>query len=1095
MAEDEGGSSDESTDEEEASPLLPIFDSSHLDSLPIYALTHTVRLLVVSRCDTVLSWEQLRSPQVSQFLIKPIQQEVRTNHFSAASIYCLMANCLQFKKEVTTHPGNSGTCLTRAMICELVAIKLLKEYSTRALIDVLSYDFDPLQGQGEAIMEQSNDLQASWQASRKSQPKSVRISCMEIAIRAQAKQLLAHPLVVQQLEAIWDGSIVFHSAADNMHRRPQPRSQQPNYGTNNTSQQERKGSLTSAGLQRKTVTLYNPRDASLFKLSRLRVPRYRNVLSTMSFAVLLGLFIAVLVQRSLEITSLEVFFWFWAGGYMLDEIVGFNEQGFGLYIASFWNTFDLGILLLLLVHLSLRMYGILMTDVHKHAIANTAYDILAADAILLFPRLFSVLDHYRYFSQLIIAFRMMANDLMAVLILIIISCSGFFVALSLSFGSDGTDNPSSVAYALLQMLMGFTPAVWDRWDSYTPLGRAILTLFLFICHFLVVTILITVLTNSFMAVVRNANEEHQFLFAVNTISNVKSDALFCYVAPLNVLQWLLAPLRYILPFRQYIKVNRTAIKLTHFPILFSIYLYEKLVLSPSVVDRIDVIEARKHSKKTLTKQFTRLARVPSVATFRQDQALEEVFRQPFDTTLRTGLGQTRRQSSNVVNNWMDELGEDLESPPQEEDPKIVSRLERRRGLNRNFSAYSRSRNISGRTTSVLSDPADLTSQFDFFSQAGLHSSAANTTPAPSNLPPQQDPADGDDELLTNDIEEDDRMTSDVHEIDSSAPPTLYASDNNLIRPKSKRGHRNYQGSRGSPGRGSLLAPPSGTASPSKLIARRRPRPHMRNVSSATMIYNPPTDNGTDGPYSAGSRIDRSPQGTSYSGSGMPYSKQAVNGNGRKQSKQKNSVVARPGLVSKQDPLFRSTPNLQAMHHLAPPSQDDHRTPLEMDLVSDIGDNKAIGGGYVGAIPASLVTQMIMAKGGLRQVQQDRNEQQQMLSRVMMARMNSLEEGFREVIHEVRENLRSNTPSRRSRSLDRNAKTPTQMQRERRKGKEKQKHDDASIEGSPLSTPVYTTGDGQELAMASAYPDSPALEDKSTTTTQSTKSAEQDARDT
>lgn len=43
--------------------------------------------------------------------------------------------------------------------------------------------------------------------------------------------------------------------------------------------------------------------------------------------------------------------------------------------------------------------------------ANLAYDVLAADAILLFPRLFSVLDHYRYFSQLLIAFRMMARDL------------------------------------------------------------------------------------------------------------------------------------------------------------------------------------------------------------------------------------------------------------------------------------------------------------------------------------------------------------------------------------------------------------------------------------------------------------------------------------------------------------------------------------------------------------------------------------------------------------------------------------------------------------------------------------------------------------
>ena len=90
----------------------------------------------------------------------------------------------------------------------------------------------------------------------------------------------------------------------------------------------------------------------------------------------------------------------------------------------------------------------------------------------------------------------MAADLVAVSLLILISCSGFFVALTLSFGNDGVDTPSSVAYALLQMLMGFTPAAWDRWSEYNALGKTVLTLFLFICHFLIVTILITVLTNS-----------------------------------------------------------------------------------------------------------------------------------------------------------------------------------------------------------------------------------------------------------------------------------------------------------------------------------------------------------------------------------------------------------------------------------------------------------------------------------------------------------------------------------------------------------------------------------------------------------------------
>jgi hypothetical protein len=38
---------------------------------------------------------------------------------------------------------------------------------------------------------------------------------------------------------------------------------------------------------RKTASLYNVREASVFKLSRLRVPRYKHFMQTMSFAIVI----------------------------------------------------------------------------------------------------------------------------------------------------------------------------------------------------------------------------------------------------------------------------------------------------------------------------------------------------------------------------------------------------------------------------------------------------------------------------------------------------------------------------------------------------------------------------------------------------------------------------------------------------------------------------------------------------------------------------------------------------------------------------------------------------------------------------------------
>lgn len=115
--------------------------------------------------------------------------------------------------------------------------------------------------------------------------------------------------------------------------------------------------------------------------------------------------------------------------------------------------------------------------------------------------------------------------------------------------------------------------------------------------------------------------------------------------------------------------------------------------------------------------------------------------------------------------------------------------------------------------------------------------------------------------------------------------------------------------------------------------------------------------------------------------------------------------------------------------------DQRRTSLDMELVSDIGDNKPMGGGYVGAIPASFATQMAYATGGMSR-HKARNEEQDMLSRIMMARMNSLEEGFREVVHEMRENLKRQGSHSRSGSRSR-SRERRYAHAQSRKGKEKQ----------------------------------------------------------
>ena len=389
-----------------------------------------------------------------------MQQQIRTQHFCPGTLYALMANCLQFEKEAHLHPANAGASGTRARVCELLAIKLLKEYTTRELIDALCYDFYPLQG----IPGSQSPLTPGG---GRSKPAELRTSTLEIAIRASAKHFLSHPLIVQQLEAIWNGAISFHhkpqtpqrqgsasSAAGSNQSRRQSTVHTPLLG--NQSSKEELARLRSFSPGRRSVTLYDPRSASVLKLSRLRVPRYRRILSTCSLLILIGLFLTVLGQRSSKITKLELLFWFWSAGFMLDEIVGFNEQGFSFYVMNFWNIFDLGILVLLIVYYCMRIYGVFLLDPHKWN--ENAYDVLAVNAILLLPRVFGVLDHYRYFSQLLIALRLLAIDLAAVFLLIFIGCGAFF---AFFIFSKSPHTPSELAYSIFQILVGFTPAAWE----------------------------------------------------------------------------------------------------------------------------------------------------------------------------------------------------------------------------------------------------------------------------------------------------------------------------------------------------------------------------------------------------------------------------------------------------------------------------------------------------------------------------------------------------------------------------------------------------------------------------------------------------------
>jgi hypothetical protein len=100
--------------------------------------------------------------------------------------------------------------------------------------------------------------------------------------------------------------------------------------------------------------------------------------------------------------------------------------------------------------------------------------------------------------------------------------------------------------------------------------------FAFLGNTLFLTVLVSMLTNTFAKIVENATAEVHFRRAVLTFEGVKSDAIFAYRPPLNILALvILLPLKFVLSPRWFHKVNVGAARLFNAPMLLAIGLYER----------------------------------------------------------------------------------------------------------------------------------------------------------------------------------------------------------------------------------------------------------------------------------------------------------------------------------------------------------------------------------------------------------------------------------------------------------------------------------------------------------------------------------------
>jgi hypothetical protein len=506
---------------------------------------------------------------------------------------------------------------------------------------------------------------------------------------------------------------------------------------------------------------------------------------------------------------------------------------------------------------------------------------------------------------------------------------------------------------------------------------------------------------------------------------VKSDALFSYIAPANIIGWVLTPLRYIIPFRQFVKLNRTIIKVTHLPLLLAICGYERLILSRRVFEPMDLVEQRGRRMSRVPAAFAvakdaelfspgaRL-REPSVTTFRKDRALEEVFRRPFrsSTANKPRVEQQPTKSANVVQDWMRGM-EGAAASPSEQPRDVLERLETRRpGFRRHKTAQGlyTYRQVSANAVSAISDPEDARilppRVFNAFRQ--------DSTPNLSldDLPQQTD-EDAGDELASN---EDDEHHSEDDPSTHAGPSGGDMRQHNVKQSWRQDEEEDYFRT---PTASKSQTPLFHTAatrqeprSPVREQSPTRPRTaqrhrhkHSRNASSGTILFSPlntdKDDAGTRSPVKPGSPSKRKSNASAgtRSGTATPSGKRHPLGL-QPLTNISNSPAKPRAILSARDDR-RPNFNLPGLLALNSNRREPSFNARALDLASDLGDNRAAPNfNILEALPASFGTQFELATRKQQHGGGD-GDTTRRLNKLMLARMSTLEQGFAEVLKEVK----------------------------------------------------------------------------------------------
>ncbi|KAJ7637601.1 receptor-activated Ca2+-permeable cation channel [Mycena polygramma] len=516
--------------EEQAALLAP--SPEFLATVPVFPLIPAIKKDVIRTIDSALTWDQLTASDINFSIVRPVVLKYAKLK-NMAVVYACLVNRAYFLEESEDNLAYAGVMLSRATLCEILAMKLLSHFASNhiTLVAVLTTSWSPLAGASPEVIEEVKQVLGGGANVNDAQ------SALEMAISTQAKHFISSPVSQTVINDIYNGRIVFSTATTR--------------------------SMLADNYKPRAISIYDCRDAPILDHYRLRVPRYGAILEFLNFACLLVTFVLCLSNQDPAKLTL------WEASFTLEEYTASTEHGWIIYIANMWNVFDTSFVLVFLCYVGLRIKGFSYGDL---AASEMSFDVLACGACILFPRLafFAVSN-----NVVVLSLRAMIAEFVFFMAIAAICFSGLLFTLW-TLGK-ATWTIKNIAWLMVQIWFGNTYLSFGQASSFHPFfGPILMTMFAALSNTLLLTILISILSNTVARIDANATQEHLFQFAISTIEGVKADALFSYQPPFNLLAYVvLKPASYCVSPRTLHTLNVLLIKITSFPILIVISLYER----------------------------------------------------------------------------------------------------------------------------------------------------------------------------------------------------------------------------------------------------------------------------------------------------------------------------------------------------------------------------------------------------------------------------------------------------------------------------------------------------------------------------------------